>query len=86
MRDRLQFPTAFFSTLFQALLGSMEHWVGVFPRDFAQREFLDRFNQICKFVGEINMVRYKALLVQSAGFNSIMLSAHDYPSQPFVAQ
>ena len=45
----------------------MEHWVGVFPRDFAQREFLDRFNQICKFVGEINMVRYKALLVQRAG-------------------
>lgn len=37
----------------------MEHWVGVFPRDFAQREFLDRFNQICSFVGEINLVSKK---------------------------
>jgi hypothetical protein len=34
----------------------MDHWVAAFPRDFAHKEFLDKFNEICHIVGQLNTV------------------------------
>lgn len=42
------------SSQHKALLGALDHWVAAFPRDFTQRDFLDRFNEICQMVGHIN--------------------------------
>ena len=44
---------------FQALIGAMDHWVAAFPRDFAHKEFLDKFNEICHIVGQLNTVSKK---------------------------
>lgn len=38
----------------KALIGAMDHWVAAFPRDFAHKEFLDKFNEICHIVGQLN--------------------------------
>lgn len=37
----------------------MDHWVAAFPRDFAHKEFLDKFNEICHIVGQLNIVSNK---------------------------
>lgn len=39
----------------KALLGALDHWVAAFPRDFAQKDFLDKFNDICNVVGQLNI-------------------------------
>ena len=38
----------------------MDHWVAAFPRDFAHKEFLDKFNEICHIVGQLNIVSKRA--------------------------